>query len=59
MPPLNGLMRGAMTHYRAIPGKTVATAMVNECVAFTESANPKVNVYTYDNIVKMADVTPI
>ncbi len=58
MPVFNPLLKGVLSPYKAIPGKWVAQAMVNECVAHQESNHqfPQVNVYTHDNIVKMAGI---
>lgn len=57
-PALNPLMMGLLADYRAIPGKWVAKAMVHECVMSGDVINNqhKVNVYTYDDIVRMAEV---
>ncbi|MGB3620525.1 MAG: NAD-dependent epimerase/dehydratase family protein [Ketobacter sp.] len=54
---LNPLMVGSMTRYRSISADTVARAMVNECVQLDPSPKlPKVNLYTHQQIVKLADV---
>lgn len=55
-PLVDPFMRGPLRHYHAIQGKTVAQAMVNECLQLGEviPAGPKVNIYPYDKIVKLA-----
>jgi len=55
-PLIDPFMRGPLRHYHAIPARTVAQAMVNECLALGEviPQGPKVNVYPYDKIVKLA-----
>ena len=55
---LNPLLVGSMSQYRSIPAETVARAMVNECLQL-ESLSlklPKVNLYTHQQIVKLAGV---
>ena len=55
-PLVDPFMRGPLRHYHAIPAKTVAKAMVNECLALGEviPPGPRVNVYPYDKIAKLA-----
>lgn|SRR3990167_1317045 len=55
-PLIDPFMRGPLRHYHAIPARAVAQAMVNECLALGEviPLGPKVNVYPYDKIVKLA-----
>lgn len=57
MPILNPLMKGAMKPYRAIHGDTVARAMVNECISNHLHCPeiPQVNLYSYEQIVKLAE----
>ena len=56
VPLVDVFMRGPLQDYHAIPGKTVARAMVNETLALGEivPAGPKVNMYAYEDIVKLA-----
>ena len=56
MPVLNPMLVGSWKAYRAIEGDTVARAMVNECVANRSACpiTPEVNLYSYDQIVKLA-----
>ncbi len=55
-PLVDPFMRGPLRHYHAIQGKTVAQAMVNECLQLGEviPPGPKVSIYSYDRIVKLA-----
>ena len=56
VPLVDVFMRGPLEDYHAIPARTVARAMINEVLALGEiiPPGPKVNVYAYDKIVKLA-----
>lgn len=55
-PLLNPLLLGSMSRYKAIEADTVARALVNDCLASQQDIGmkPKVKVYSYDKIVKLA-----
>lgn len=55
-PLFNPLMIGGLSGYRAIKAETVARAMINACLASHKEPSPKprVKVYSYDKIVKLA-----
>lgn len=62
-PLFNPLMVGGLSHYKAIAAETVARAMVNDMIHDCRVANPpdgkpKVQVYSYDKIVKLAENEP-
>lgn len=61
MPLVKPLLIGKMSDYRAIPGRWVAMAMVYECLQLANRTeqSARVNVYTYDDIARMAASTPI
>lgn len=56
VPLFNPLLRGPLQAYHAIPGQTVARAMVNEALALGDAtaASPEVHVHAYRDIVRLA-----
>ncbi len=58
-PLLSPFLRGPLAPYKAVSGDKLAQAMVNELLAMElrMDVGPKVNLYTYDEIVKLAKAT--
>lgn len=55
-PLMDPFMRGPLRPYHAVAAKTVARAMVNECLQLGEVVppGPRVNIYSYEKIAALA-----
>lgn len=55
-PFIDPFMRGPLQDYHAIPARTVAQALVNECLGLGEMIppGPRVNIYPYEKMLELA-----